>query len=152
MRKDAQGYFYFIDRVGDTYRWKGKNVATTEVAQAIMRFPGILEANVYGVVIPGTEGRAGMAALVTRGDVDLAAFRRHLIDCLPSYARPLFLRICGDLELTGTFKHKKADLAREGYNPSATSDTIYFDISQDQSFVRVDQDLYARLVSGAIRI
>jgi fatty-acyl-CoA synthase len=152
MRKDAQGYFYFVDRVGDTYRWKGENVATSEVAEAITRFPGILEANVYGVVIPRTEGRAGMAALVTRGDLDLAAFRRHLIDCLPSYARPLFLRIRCELEVTATFKHKKAELVREGYDPLATTDAIYFEVPQHGSFVRVDTDLYARIVCGAIRL
>ena len=83
MRKDEQGYFYFVDRIGDTFRWKGENVATSEVAEAITAFPAISEANVYGVSIPGTEGRAGMAALVLDGELDLAAFRRHLAERLP---------------------------------------------------------------------
>ena len=61
MRRDEQGYFYFVDRIGDTFRWKGENVATSEVSEAICAFPGIKEANVYGVAIPGTDGRAGMA-------------------------------------------------------------------------------------------
>src|SRR6266480_4658503 len=92
MRQDAQGYFYFVDRVGDTFRWKGENVATSEVAEAICAFRGVTDANVYGVQIPGTEGRAGMAALVA-DELDLAAFRNHLIARLPGYARPLFLRL-----------------------------------------------------------
>ena len=79
MRKDAQGYFYFVDRIGDTFRWKGENVSTSEVAAAICAFPGVKDATVYGVTIPGAEGRAGMAALVTSDALDLAAFRSHLI-------------------------------------------------------------------------
>src|SRR3989475_188495 len=93
MRKDEHGYFYFVDRIGDTFRWKGENVATSEVSEAICAFRGVKAANVYGVAIPGTDGRAGMAALVTDGELDLAALRIHLIDRLPGYARPLFLRI-----------------------------------------------------------
>ena len=71
MRRDEHGYFYFVDRVGDTFRWKGENVSTNEVSEAINMAPGILEANVYGVHVPGSEGRAGMAALVVDGDFDL---------------------------------------------------------------------------------
>src|SRR5204863_6712202 len=64
LRKDEQGYFYFVDRIGDTFRWKGENVSTSEVSEAVTAFPGVAEANVYGVSIPGRDGRAGMAALV----------------------------------------------------------------------------------------
>jgi fatty-acyl-CoA synthase len=91
MRRDEDGYFYFVDRIGDTFRWKGENVATSEVAEAICGFHGIKEANVYGVAIPGTDGRAGMATIVTDDGLDLAAFRTHLVDRLPEYARPVFL-------------------------------------------------------------
>ena len=90
MRKDANGFFYFVDRIGDTFRWKGENVATSEVAEAIAAFPGIAEATVYGVAVPGTEGAAGMATLVVDGALDLAELRRHLARSLPPYARPLF--------------------------------------------------------------
>src|SRR6185312_9188273 len=127
MRKDTAGFFYFVDRIGDTFRWKGENVATSEVAAAIMAYPGILEASVYGVAVPGCEGAAGMATLVPQGALDLAALRSHLAQLLPAYARPLFLRIRDGIETTATFKHKTADLARQGYDPATTGDAIYFD-------------------------
>ena len=151
MRKDEKGYFYFVDRIGDTFRWKGENVATSEVSDAISAFPGIKEANVYGVAIPGTDGRAGMAAVVTDPELDLAAFRTHLVKCLPDYARPVFLRIRSELEVTATFKHTKTHLAREGYDPTATGDVIYFDDPKRQAFVRLDEELYQGIQSGWIR-
>jgi fatty-acyl-CoA synthase len=151
MRKDEQGYFYFVDRIGDTFRWKGENVATSEVSEAICGFPGIKEANVYGVAIPGTDGRAGMATIVTDDGLDLAAFRTHLADRLPEYARPVFLRLRGDLEVTATFKHTKSALVREGYDPVAIADAIYFDDRERRAFVRLDKSLYDRIQSGQIR-
>ena len=88
MRKDAGGYFYFVDRIGDTFRWKGENVATSEVAAAITAFPGIAEATVYGVQIPGTEGAAGMAALRRRWHVGFTGLRKHLARvCRPTRGR-----------------------------------------------------------------
>jgi len=152
MRRDATGYFFFVDRIGDTFRRKGENVATVEVAEAIAAFPGILEASVYGVTIPGTEGRAGMAALVAEAGLDLAALRRHLADVLPAYARPLFLRIRREIEVTTTFKQKKPALAREGYDPTTTTDDIYFDDPERRAFVRVDAALFDRINGGAFRL
>src|SRR5204862_6018308 len=93
MRRDADDYYYFVDRIGDTFRWKGENVATSEVAEAICAFGGIREATVYGVSVPGADGRAGMAAVVLDANLDLPAFRAHLRERLPGYARPVFLRI-----------------------------------------------------------
>src|SRR2546426_3862112 len=119
MRRDADGYFYFVDRIGDTFRWKGENVATSEVAEAIGAFPGVTEANVYGVAIPGTDGRAGMAALVADAGLDLAAFRAHLGRRPPAYARPPFLRIRSEMEGTTPFKHQKDAFVRQGYHPTA---------------------------------
>jgi fatty-acyl-CoA synthase len=152
MRKDKDGYFYFIDRVGDTYRWKGENVSTSEVAETITQFPGIAEANVYGVVIPGREGRAGMAALVVHGEIDLGGFRAYLTKHLPEYARPLFLRIQQRIETTSTFKQKKLDLVRQGFDPSVIGDPLYFNDSASQSFVPLDKPLYERIVKGEVRV
>jgi fatty-acyl-CoA synthase len=152
MRQDARGYFYFVDRIGDTFRWKGENVSTAEVAEAINRFPGIRDANVYGVEVPGRDGRAGMAAIVADGSLDLAGLRAHLHALLPDYARPLFLRVCGELAVTMTFKQKKIDLVAQGFDPAGTSDAIYFDDPQTGAFVQVDPVRYARIVSEAIRL
>src|ERR1700733_6759180 len=114
MRRDEQGYFYFVDRIGDTFRWKGENVATAEVEAICYAFPGIAQAAVYGVSVPGTDGRAGMAALVTRAGLDFVAFRAHLGKHLPAHAHPLFLRVCGEMQSTATFKFARNTLAREG--------------------------------------
>jgi fatty-acyl-CoA synthase len=152
MRKDEKGFFYFVDRIGDTFRWKGENVATSEVAEAICAFSGVTHANVYGVTIPGTEGRAGMAALVVDHAVDLSEFRKHLTSRLPAYARPLFLRFRDDIEVTGTFKYSKTDLVRQGYDPAATPDVIYFDNPESQAFHRLDKALYDRIQTGQIRL
>src|SRR6185503_2687551 len=151
MRQDEQGYFYFVDRIGDTFRWKGENVATSEVSEAICGFPGIREANVYGVAIPGTDGRAGMATIVADDRLDLTAFRTHLAHRLPDYARPVFVRIRRDLEVTATFKHTKSALVRDGYDPVAIANPIYFNDREGQAFVRVDKALYERIQNGQLR-
>src|SRR5262249_53698621 len=152
MRKDEKGYFYFVDRVGDTFRWKGENVATSEVSEAICAFPGVKQASVYGVAVPGADGRAGMAMLVTHDDLDLTAFRKHLTDRLPEYAHPLFLRVRNDIEVTGTFKYTKSAFVREGYNPAVTSDAIYFNHQERSAFVRLDQELYERIQVRQVRL
>ena len=152
MRADAGGYFYFVDRIGDTFRWKGENVATSEVAAAITAFPGITEATVYGVPVPGTEGAAGMAALVVDGTLDLPELRKHLARVLPSYARPLFLRIQDRIAVTATFKHQKNELMREGFDPAASDDAIYFDDPSQQAYVRLDGALFERIKAGAVRL
>jgi len=148
MRRDEKGYFYFVDRVGDTFRWKGENVATTEVAEALCEFPGVKHANVYGVAVPGAEGRAGMATLVAEESLDLVRLREYLAGCLPMYARPLFLRIRGSVDLTGTFKYSKAELVRQGYDPAATTDALYFDRVESQEFVVLDKNLFDQIQSG----
>lgn len=152
MRKDDAGFFYFVDRVGDTFRWKGENVATTEVSEAICSFPGVRHAIVYGVAIPANEGRVGMAVLAAEQELNLVALRRHLMSRLPAYARPAFLRLRNEVDVTGTFKYSKADLGRQGFNPFATTDAIYFDDPESQSFTRLDQALYERIERGQIRL
>jgi fatty-acyl-CoA synthase len=152
MRRDRRGYFYFVDRIGDTFRWKGENVSTAEVAGTICRFAGIRDANVYGVAVPGHEGRAGMAAIVAEDALDLAALRAHLHAQLPAYARPLFLRIRREIEMTMTFKQKKTDLVAQAFDPAATSDAIHFDDPSKGAYVRVEPALHREIMEGKIRL
>jgi fatty-acyl-CoA synthase len=152
MRKDARGFFYFVDRIGDTFRWKGENVSTTQVAETITACPGVGEAVVYGVAVPGSDGRAGMAAMAVATDFDFAALRQYLGASLPDYARPLFVRVCGAIDVTATFKQKKQELIREGYDPRATADPIYLDDRRAAAFVPIDPALYDRIAAGGLRL
>lgn len=125
MRQDAAGFYYFVDRMGDTFRWKGENVSTLQVSEVLCRFPGIAEAIVYGVAVDGEEGRACMAALITTKLFDLDALPAFAEHHLPPYARPMFLRLCKSIETTATFKPVKARLMREGYDPSLVDDAVF---------------------------
>jgi len=152
MRQDAQGFFYFVDRVGETFRWKGENVATTEVAAVIGACHGVTDVAVYGVAVPRADGRAGMAALVVSADFRLEQLRAVLAAQLPAYARPVFLRILPALELTGTFKLRKQQLAEEGYDPTQVRDPLYLDDPARAAYVPLDAALYATLASGKLRL
>ena len=154
MKRDAQGYFYFIDRIGDTFRWKGENVATSEVAEAMGVFPGIDEVNVYGVHVPGYDGRAGMAALALHepGHLDFEALYAEMKKRLPAYARPVFLRLRSELEHTGTFKIKKVELVKEGFDPTLIQDPLWFDHPGEGRYVRLDAALYAAIMDRTIRL
>ena len=152
MRRDEHGYFYFVDRTGDTFRWKGENVATSEVTEALSDIPGIKEANVYGVAIPGMDGRAGMAALVVDGDFDVTALARQLESKLPPYARPIFLRLQRQIEVTATFKQRKVELVAEGFNPATITDQLYwFDLAIGQ-YERLDTARYADIVEDRYKL
>lgn len=152
MRKDARGFYYFVDRIGDTFRWKGENVSTMEVAEAVAACPGITEAVVYGVAVPAADGRAGMAAIVAGRDLDFAALRRHLHASLPEFARPVFVRVRDAIDVTETFKQKKQELVRDGYDPRVSIDAIYVDSRDADAFVRLDAALYDRIAAGAMRL
>jgi fatty-acyl-CoA synthase len=152
MMRDHRSFYYFVDRVGDTFRWKGENVAASEVVQRILSCPGVIDASVYGVTIPGTEGRAGMAALVVGPGFDLTALREHLVQRLPAYACPLFVRIRAELEVTETFKQKKHVLVADGFDPHVVADPLYFNDGAAGAYVPLDAALYARLVRGAVRL
>ena len=154
MRRDRAGYFYFIDRVGDTFRWKGENVSTTEVAATLTQFAGVRAAVVYGVTAPRHDGRAGMAALVVESMAvfDLDGLRAFLAERLPAYARPLFLRFRSELEVTTTFKLRTIDLIAEGFDPQRVSDPVYFDDRVAGGYRRVDETLFSALHSGALRL
>ena len=152
MTRDEEGFFYFHDRIGDTFRWKGENVSTTEVASALESCRGVTGVAVYGVSVPHAEGRAGMAALVVNGDFDLATFRQQASALLPIYARPLFLRIVAALDLTGTFKVTVKELLAQGYDPDRVADPLYFDSVRDGRYERLDAPQYQRIIQGLERL
>ena len=151
MRRDGHGYFYFVDRVGDTFRWKGENVSTGEVGEALAAVPGILEANVYGVSVPGVDGRAGMASLVVNGDLVLDDLPVRLKARLAHYAWPIFLRLAPRIVVTGTFKQRKVDLVREGFNPAAISDPLYVLDPDSGKYERLTSERYAEIVAGNVK-
>jgi acyl-CoA synthetase (AMP-forming)/AMP-acid ligase II len=116
LKLDKDGFFYFGDRVGDTFRWKSENVATTEVAQAVGLYPGITEANVYGALVPHHDGRCGVSAVSLQPgkELDFKDLYNYLSRKLPKYAIPVFIRIVPAMEMTGTFKHQKVEYRNQG--------------------------------------
>ncbi len=152
MRRDEHSYFYFVDRIGDTFRWKGENVATSEVTEALSTVPGIREVNVYGVSVPGMDGRAGMAALVVDGGFDIAGLAPRLEGRLAPYARPVFLRLQPEIAVTGTFKQRKVELVKEGFDPSALPDPIYWLDPATASYERLTPARYAEIVEDRVKL
>ncbi len=152
MKRDELGYFYFIDRVGDTFRWKAENVATGEVAAAISKFQGITQANVYGVQVPGYDGRAGMASIICETELDLDALKQHLDSALPHYARPVFLRLSKETETTSTFKFKKTNLVKAGFDPKNIAEPVYVIDGTTGKYVRVDAKVFKAIKNGEFRL
>jgi fatty-acyl-CoA synthase len=152
MRRDDAHFYYFVDRIGDTFRWKGENVATSEVAAAIAAFPGVVDVNVYGVAMPGADGRAGMAEIVCRGPIDLGEFRDHLAQHLPRYAHPVLLRLRKEIDLTPTFKPLKPTIGPEAYDPGVCPDGLFVNDPEQHAYVALDQALYARIRAGAMQL
>jgi fatty-acyl-CoA synthase len=152
LKVDRDGFFYFVDRIGDTYRWKGENVSTQEVAEQLGSFPGVQMANVYGVEIPGADGRAGMAALVLQPGVafDGAAFHRH-VQGLPRYAAPIFVRLLAEQETTGTFKIRKVDLQKQGFDPAAIADPLFVRDDAAGAYVPLTRERAAAIRSEGAR-
>ncbi|HEY4670723.1 MAG TPA: long-chain-acyl-CoA synthetase [Gemmatimonadaceae bacterium] len=151
MRRDSAGFLYFVDRIGDTFRWKGENVATGEVAEAVCAWPEVRDATVYGVEVPGHDGRAGMVAVVTDGELDLSGLRSHLSKRLPEYARPVFVRLVSAIESTGTFKPTKQGLVSTGFNPGTTADVLYVNDRERDSYVRLDSTMFDQIRAGRFR-
>ncbi|XP_019119427.2 long-chain fatty acid transport protein 1 [Larimichthys crocea] len=146
---DEYGYIYFRDRSGDTFRWRGENVSTTEVEGTLSGLLGHTDVAVYGVSVPGVEGKAGMAAIGhTGGQFDFDAFLIALQKALPSYARPVFLRLMPSVDTTGTFKIQKTRLQREGYKPQDSSEEIYFLNSRAGRYEAVTDELYSAITEG----
>jgi len=152
---DAKGFIRFVDRIGDTFRWKGENCSTTEVSEVLSTFPGILEPNVYGVLIPNNQdGRAPCASIIpVDGDIkniDFAKLVAHLKKNLPAYAVPLFLRIAPQMELTATLKQTKGHLRSEGIDINKVKDPLYF--LDGEKYVPLTKEVFARITTPGARL
>ncbi|XP_041713553.1 very long-chain acyl-CoA synthetase isoform X1 [Coregonus clupeaformis] len=173
LKIDQDNFIYFQDRVGDTfrwkgenifyyidwscidpYRWKGENVATTEVADILTLIDFVQEANVYGVQVPGHEGRIGMAAVTVKEGEQFDGNKTfsHVASYLPAYARPRFIRIQNAVEVTGTFKQMKVRLVEEGFDPACIPDPLYILQERKQSYTPMSGQVYSSIVSGNIKL
>lgn len=167
---DLFGYYYFKDRTGDTFRWKGENVASAEVEGIIMKVAGLSDCVVYGIEvshticasvavitfvifqIPEIEGKAGMAAIVDPDNkIDLEKLASGIKGSLPPYARPVFIRIMPELPMTGTFKLKKRDLQLDGFDLTKINDPIYL-LQSDGSYKRLTNEKYEEIKSGRAKL
>tara|TARA_B110000503_G_scaffold27555_2_gene44026 strand:+ start:20426 stop:22207 length:1782 start_codon:yes stop_codon:yes gene_type:complete len=144
-------HYQFVDRVGDTFRWKSENVSTNEVGELINGHPQIDFCNVYGVEIPKADGKAGMASLVLAAGIDaldMDSFSAYVNEHLPGYARPVFLRLQRELDTTGTFKMVKGELRKQGYDLDQVSDPIYVLKPRNHTYTRLDEAFAALLRAG----
>jgi fatty-acyl-CoA synthase len=146
FRRDKDDYYYFVDRVGDTYRWKSENVSTTEVTEALGTFPGMESINIYGVQVPGMGGRCGMAAILMQPGqaFDGRSFYEFAVGQVPRYAMPQFVRLSRQADLTTTFKLRKVDLQRQGYDPRAFEDPLYVIDEGEQRYVPYSEETLAK--------
>ncbi|VDI31151.1 solute carrier family 27 (fatty acid transporter), member 1/4 [Mytilus galloprovincialis] len=150
---DKFGYFYFQDRTGDTFRWRGENVSTYEVESIISHHIQLKDSVVYGVEVKGLEGKAGMATIVDEHkNLDLLSLTKALQKSLPPYARPVFIRLASEVDTTGTHKLKKVDLAKEGFNPNIIKDNLYYMNSKTQQYEPLTVQVYNDICSGKIRL
>jgi len=150
LRRDSDGYFYFADRVGDTFRWKSENVSTAEVSEVLSVYPDCIEVNIYGVQIPGHDGRAGMAAIVAKNSMDWNKFAEFALKNLPRYSVPIFIRKVPEVEITGTFKQRKVELVKEGMDPSTIKDELLW--LDGHLYKPFGADEYQRVVSGKAKL
>ncbi|XP_044131793.1 long-chain fatty acid transport protein 6 [Bufo gargarizans] len=154
MVQDHDGFLYFRDRIGDTFRWKGENVATTEVSDIIGMLDSIQEANVYGVEVAGHEGKVGMVSIILKPGMtlDIKGIYEHVVNYLPGYAYPRFLRLQENMEITGTFKQQKFRLVEQGFNPSLISDPLYFLDDSQKSYVPMTKDIHDKILNGQLKL
>lgn len=153
LTMDEFGWMYFVDRMGDTFRWRGENVSTNEVEAVLSSVLKQQDTIVYGVEVPGVEGRAGMAAIVApSGGLDLKHFLAAVKKKLPGYATPIFIRLVQQLDLTGTFKLKKIALQQEGYNPYVIQDQMFFLDAVKGAYRQLDRCLYHDIVEMRCRL
>lgn len=159
-RQDADGRVYFVDRLGDTFRWKSENVSTNEVSDVLGEHPQIAEANVYGAAVPNADGRCGMAAIVMADGVtdksfDLQGVAHHVLTALPRYAVPYFIRVTPQLDYTGTLKMQKGRLKRDGIDPKViaeSGDKLYWLPTDGKAYTPFTEQDYAALKSGKVRL
>lgn len=151
---DEYGYVRFHDRIGDTFRWRGENVSTTEVEATMSNILGLRDVVVFGVEVPGSEGRAGMAAIADTENkgIDLTALIRGLKESLPGYACPIFLRIVDNITATGTFKLQKNKLRQEGYDISTVKDKLFYFDAKAGKYLELDEDKHAKFTSGHMQL
>ncbi|MEO0591401.1 MAG: long-chain-acyl-CoA synthetase [Pseudomonadota bacterium] len=152
VRRDADGYVYFVDRIGDTYRWKGENVATNEVSDVVSKYPGIETANAYGVEVPGADGRAGMVAVTVHDGFEMSGLAEHCKEHLPPYAVPLFVRVQPQAQTTGTFKFRKVELVKDGFDLAKIEDPVWFLEPGSPEFVRMGDAHQERIAAGEYRL
>ncbi|XP_051741050.1 very long-chain acyl-CoA synthetase [Ctenopharyngodon idella] len=154
FRTDHENFIYFQDRVGDTFRWKGENVSTNEVSDILTMATSIEEANVYGITVPGYEGRIGMATITLKKDhqFECNGIFSHVTTYLPSYARPRFIRIQDSLAVTCTFKQLKGKLVEEGFNPAAITDPLFILDETVTSYRPLTHDIYQSILDGHFRL
>ncbi|KAK2713733.1 hypothetical protein QYM36_009570 [Artemia franciscana] len=153
MMMDELGYLFFKDRTGDTFRWRGENVSTTEVESVVMNVAKLKCATVYGVEVPGSEGRAGMTAILDNDDsLDLDELAAGLKQALPPYARPLFVRSVKEMDMTGTYKLRKVDFQKEGFDPIKIKDKLFMFDSKADKYVPLTEQVYSDILSGKVRL
>jgi len=148
--KDDFGWVYFVDRVGDTFRWKSENVSTIEVENVVSARVNHAEVAVYGVTVPNQEGRAGMAVIMLL-DVDMRKLGEELKSDLPSYAKPMFIRLTTDVDHTETLKAQKTRLQEEAFNVNIIKDKVYYFDSKEQNYLPLTIDVYKQIQDGTIK-
>jgi fatty-acyl-CoA synthase len=148
LRRDGSGNYWFLERLGDSFRFKGENVSAWDVERALGSAPGVGAVSAVGVEVPGIDGRPGLAVIVPDGDLDLGALARAA-SALPPPARPCFVRVASALELGASLKIKKRDLARQGVDPRRVPDPLYF--RAGDGYERLTPAAFARLAGGEIR-
>lgn len=152
---DGRSYIHFVDRIGDTFRWKGENVSTTEVSLAVARDAALEEVNVVGVEVPGKDGRACLAAVTLKpgvAELDLEGLLQTARAHLPAYAVPVFVRLLPQQETTGTFKHMKAKYRAEGIDVAKVQDPMYWLDPEARSYRPYDARAYEKIVSGEAKL
>eukprot|EP00127_Corallochytrium_limacisporum_P001757 Clim_evm11s78 gene=Clim_evmTU11s78 len=154
--RDQYGFVYFSDRIGDTFRWKGENVSTNEVAEITNKWPQLQETNVFGVEVPGADGRAGMASVVLSDgetDLDVQGLYAHVAKNMPPYQRPQFIRLMPQMEITGTFKHRKVDLQKQGFNPElCEGNKLWYADHRKGAYIPITKEVFNKIKNHEIRV